>query len=154
MGWRKLTEKQWEKIKPHLPKRSRSKKGGRPNNDDRKSFEGILWILWTGAPWSELPRRYGGSSTVWRRLRDWRSDGTLLNLWRAFRGAQRARPNKWDECLLMAPLLQQKKGQSRQNQEGKGFEAHGFGRWQRYSARNSRGLGVPGGSKATQNNNG
>lgn len=111
MGWRKLTEKQWEKIKPHLPKRSRSKKGGRPTNDDRKSFEGILWILWTGAPWSELPRRYGGSSTVWRRLRDWSSDGTLLNLWRAFLAELNERDQiKWDECFADGTFASAKKG--------------------------------------------
>ncbi len=25
--------------------------------DDRQCFEGILWILWAGAPWSEWPKR-------------------------------------------------------------------------------------------------
>ena len=44
MGWRKPEDKQWEKIRPHLPKRARSKHGERPPNDDRKSLEGILWI--------------------------------------------------------------------------------------------------------------
>lgn len=49
----KLTNEQWEKIKPVLPVRKRPwlkrKRGGRPPADDRKCFEGILWILWTGA---------------------------------------------------------------------------------------------------------
>jgi len=44
----------------------------------RKCFEGILWVLWTGAPWSELPKEYGSSSTCWRRLQEWEQDGTLL----------------------------------------------------------------------------
>jgi transposase len=58
MAWRSVTDKQWELIKQYLPKRRRSRKGGRLPLDDRKCFEGILRILWTGAPWSELPERY------------------------------------------------------------------------------------------------
>lgn len=53
MAWRRITDKQWKAIEPHLPKRKRSRKGGRPPANDRKCFEGILWILWTGAPWSD-----------------------------------------------------------------------------------------------------
>ena len=68
MAWRRITDKQWKAIEPHLPKRKRSRKGGRPPANDRKCFEGILWILWTGAPWSDeqsenqLPKdnRYAG----------------------------------------------------------------------------------------------
>lgn len=59
MSWRKLTDIQREKISEHLPVRKKSPKGGRPPTDNKKCFEGILWILWTGAPWSELPNRYG-----------------------------------------------------------------------------------------------
>lgn len=114
MGWRKLTDRQWEKVRPHLPKRIRSKNGGRPINDDRKSFEGILWVLWTGAPWSELPRRYGSSTTVWRRLRDWTADGTLLNLWRAFLADLNERDQiKWDECFADGTFASAKKGAQR-----------------------------------------
>ncbi|MDP7665080.1 MAG: transposase, partial [Nitrospinota bacterium] len=55
MAWRGLTDWQWKLIQPHLPPRKINPKGGRPWADNRKCFEGILWILWTGAPWSELP---------------------------------------------------------------------------------------------------
>ncbi len=55
MEWRAVTDKQWHKIEAHLPKRKRSQRGGRPPLSERQCFEGILWILWTGAPWSELP---------------------------------------------------------------------------------------------------
>ena len=59
MAWRGPSEAQWERIGPWLPARQRNPRGGRPTADDRKCFEGILWILWTGSPWSELPRKYG-----------------------------------------------------------------------------------------------
>jgi transposase len=68
----------------HLPREKRQPRGGRPRADPRRCLKGILWILWTGAPWSELPSRYGSPTTCWRRLRQWEESGVLLALWRAF----------------------------------------------------------------------
>ena len=84
MAWRAVTNQQWELIPQHFPARKRSRKGGRPPLDDRTCFEGMLWILWTGAPWSELPERYGFKSALHRRLKEWAARAVLLNLWRAF----------------------------------------------------------------------
>ncbi|TDO56639.1 putative transposase of IS4/5 family DUF4096 [Kribbella sp. VKM Ac-2571] len=36
----------------------------------------ILWKLWTGAPWRDLPDRYGPWKTAHERLRKWTADGT------------------------------------------------------------------------------
>ncbi|PYP99280.1 MAG: hypothetical protein DMF83_31100 [Acidobacteria bacterium] len=63
MAWRALTDAQWDRIRPHLPRENCQPQGGRPRADPRRCFEGILWILWTGAPWSELPPRYGSPTT-------------------------------------------------------------------------------------------
>src|SRR5262245_50149601 len=78
MAWRALTDAQWEPIRPHLPREKRHPRGGRPRADPRRCFEGILWVPWTGAPWSELPPRYGSPTTCWRRLRHWEESGVLL----------------------------------------------------------------------------
>jgi transposase len=43
-----LTDEQWAKIQPLLPKFKRSRKGGRRPVGNRPVFEGILWILRTG----------------------------------------------------------------------------------------------------------
>ena len=111
MAWRSLTDKQWDLIKEHLPKRTPSKKGGRPPADDRKCFEGILWILWTGAPWSELPEKYGAKSTVNNRLKEWAENDVLLNLWRAFLNQLSDKQKvKWDECFIDGMLVRAKKG--------------------------------------------
>ena len=111
MAWRGLTDAQWERIAPGLPKRRKNPRGGRPPADDRKCFEGILWILWTGSPWSELPRKYGSSTTCWRRLRDWEDDGTLLALWRAFLADLNDRDKiRWDECFGDGSFAPAKKG--------------------------------------------
>jgi transposase len=55
MAWRRLTKTQRDVICIHLHQPKVSTRGGRPGVDDRRCLEGILWILWTGAPWSELP---------------------------------------------------------------------------------------------------
>ena len=78
----KLTDSQWAVISPLLPKQN-FKKGGRPRADDRKTLDGILWILKTGAQWSELPARYGAYPTCWRRLKAWEEDGTWEKIWQA-----------------------------------------------------------------------
>jgi len=43
---RKLSDKQWNILQPLLPRQDFSK-GGKPRVDDKKTVEGILWILTT-----------------------------------------------------------------------------------------------------------
>lgn len=54
----RLTDAQWALVEPHLPKHKPRPKGGRPHADDRACFEGVLWILRTGARWKDLPKDY------------------------------------------------------------------------------------------------
>ena len=75
-----LTEKQWHLIAPLLPPRARR---GRPRADDRRTLNGILWVLRTGARWADLPPRYGASSTCHARLQRWQHAGIWQRLWRA-----------------------------------------------------------------------
>ena len=84
MAKTELTDRQWDKIQPLLPKPKRSRKGGRPPADDRACMEGILWVLRSGARWKDLPGEYPSSSTCWRRLRDWEAGGIWLKIWRVF----------------------------------------------------------------------
>ena len=111
MAWRHFTEAQWGKIRGHLPAAKPRPKGGRPPVEDRRCLEGILWILWTGAPWSELPREYGSSTTCWRRLRAWEERGVLLELWRAFLAQLQDQDKiRWDECFVDGSFAPAKKG--------------------------------------------
>lgn len=67
-----LTDEQWSFIEPNLPKKKVRKDGkGRPWQDDRDIFNGILWILRTGAPWKDLPRRFPPYQTCHRRFQFW-----------------------------------------------------------------------------------
>ena len=88
MSWERLSDNQWARIKKVIPPRKRpwkkkSRRGRKPV-DDRKCFEGILWILWTGSPWIALPKIYGAKSTVHRRLKTWAESGVMERLWRTF----------------------------------------------------------------------
>src|SRR5258707_15460765 len=75
-----LSEEQWAKIAPLLPVLSSR---GRPWKDTRAVFEGILWVLRSGARWKDLPEEFPSPATCWRRLRKWEEDGTWLRAWRA-----------------------------------------------------------------------
>lgn len=50
-----LTDRQWERIRPLIPVRPKSPRGGRPPADDRACLEGMLWVLKSGARWRDLP---------------------------------------------------------------------------------------------------
>ena len=65
-GRGELTDRQWEALKPHLP--AEKPETGRPNVDHRRIIDGILWRERTGAPWRDLPERYGPWSTVYSRF--------------------------------------------------------------------------------------
>lgn len=65
-----LTNTQWERLKPLLP--PHKPKIGRPAHDHRTIINGILWVLRTGAPWRDLPERYGPWPTVASRFYRWK----------------------------------------------------------------------------------
>ena len=81
-----LTDKQWDAIKRFVPgpeKQGTTAKGGRPWRDPRDVLHGILWILRTGAPWADLPRRYPPYQTCHRRFQKWEREGVLDRILRA-----------------------------------------------------------------------
>ena len=73
VGRGELTDTAWARIEPLLP--ARGGRGGRWR-DHRQVINGILWKLRTGAPWRDLPERYGPWKTAHERLRKWTADGT------------------------------------------------------------------------------
>ena len=106
-----LTDLQWKKIEPLLPKLSRRRQGGRPWADSRRVVEGILWIARSGARWQDLPREYPSPSTCWRRLRDWEEQGVWLSIWRAFLGElDRKGRLDWSEAFIDGSFASAKKG--------------------------------------------
>ncbi|MFF8618301.1 IS5 family transposase [Streptomyces sp. NPDC015350] len=76
-GRGEVTDAAWERIVPLLP---RADGRGRPWRDHRQVVNGVLWRLRTGAPWRDLPERYGPWQTVYERLARWERDGTWARL--------------------------------------------------------------------------
>jgi transposase len=73
-----LTNAQWERLQPLLP--PQKPPTGRPAADHRRILNGMLWILRTGAPWHDVPERYGPWRTVASRFYRWRKAGLFQHL--------------------------------------------------------------------------
>ena len=73
MGRGDLTDQQWQQLRPLLPPQKPTT--GRPGKDHHTIINGILWVLRTGAPWRDLPERYGPWRTVASRCYRWRQNG-------------------------------------------------------------------------------
>jgi putative transposase len=78
-----ITDEQWYRIKDLLP----GKQGdpGRTATDNRLFVSAVLWIARTGAPWRDLPDRFGGWNSVFQRFNRWCKRGVwrrLLEVWK------------------------------------------------------------------------
>ena len=60
-----LTDFEWSVIQPRLPTDVR----GKDRVDDRRVLNGIFWRLRTGAPWADIPARYGPHTTCVNRFK-------------------------------------------------------------------------------------
>jgi transposase len=73
VGRGELTDTAWAQLAPLLPNQRRP---GKQWADHRRVINGILWKIRTGAPWRDLPERYGPWQTCYDRFVRWRRDGT------------------------------------------------------------------------------
>jgi putative transposase len=74
-----LTDDEFALLQPFLPP-ERSGKAGKPYLPHRLVLNGIFWILRSGAPWRDLPERYGAWKTVYDRLRRWSRSGLFQRI--------------------------------------------------------------------------
>ncbi len=80
-----LTDDQWAVLAPYLPPQRATT--GRPAKAHRPMVEGMLWRLRTGAPWRDLPERYGPWESVYTRFRRWQRAGVWDEILRALQTA-------------------------------------------------------------------
>ncbi len=66
-------------LEPLLPRQ----RMGRPRADDRRMLNGIVWKFRTGAPWRDVPERYGSWASLHTRFRRWAADGTFTAMLQA-----------------------------------------------------------------------
>ena len=76
-----LSNKQWDRIKFLFEK---AKKIGRPSLNPRVVFDGIIWIMKSGARWHDLPIRYGNWNSVYHKFRQWCECGLFKRLTQEF----------------------------------------------------------------------
>lgn len=106
-----LTDEQWERIEPHIPKPAKNPKGGRPWAADRRCLEGILWVAKSGARWKDLPAEFPSPATCWRRLDTWEEMGVFKDIWRAFLDELDEQALlAWDEVFADGTFAPAKKG--------------------------------------------
>ena len=60
-------------LEPMLPA---VKTAGRPWTDHRGALEGMVWKYRTGAPWRDVPERFGKWNSIYKRFNRWAGDGT------------------------------------------------------------------------------
>jgi transposase len=131
-----LSDQQWAFIQPLLPPPART---GRPRADDRRTIEGILYILITGCRWQDLPREYGAPTTAWRRLKRWGEEGVWERIWRtALAALDWHKQLDWTVAFLDDSFAPAKKGG-----DGVGLTRKGKGtKWMLVADGNGLPLGV------------
>jgi len=76
-----LSGAQWALIAPMLP--GKATDPGRTAVDNRLFVNGVLWVLRSGARWSDLPERYGKYKSVHKRFTRWARAGVWARLFEA-----------------------------------------------------------------------
>lgn len=73
-----LADPQWERIQPFLPRRP----GPHGKLGDRNFLNAVLWRVKTGAPWRDIPERYGPWKTTYNRFARWAARGVWERLFK------------------------------------------------------------------------
>ena len=107
-----LTGREWRILNPLLPVRGER---GPAVRDRRRTADGILWVLRTGAPWRDVPERYGASSAYgMQSSRRWLLSGL----------PQTKTCHRFDDRVGAPACSRRKRGN--QNQEALGRSRGGF----------------------------
>jgi len=93
-----LTDDQWDRLASLLP--PQRPPTGRPAKDHRTIVSGIVQILRTGAPWRDLPERYGSWKTVYSRVRRWQQAGIWERILTELQ-AEAAHDGRLDDTLIL-----------------------------------------------------
>ena len=116
-----VSDAQWALIAPLLPPQKRR---GRPRADDRRTFNGILWVLRSGARWCDLPVLYGSDSTCHRRLQEWQEQGVWERIWQVFLSTLEGHKGlDWERAFLDGSFVPAKKGVGKSGVAGRGRAA-------------------------------
>jgi transposase len=84
-----ISDEDWARIRDLLP--GRPGQHGKVAKDNRLFIDAVRWIAKTGAPWRDLPERFGNWNSVWRRFDRWSKKG----VWRRIFDALQDQDLEW-----------------------------------------------------------
>ena len=95
-----ISDEGWERIKGMLP----GKEGdvGQSGKDNRQFINSVLWISKTGAPWRDLPSRFGNWNSVYQRFNRWSKNGVWENIAQELKGIEEAQTIMIDSTIIRA----------------------------------------------------
>ena len=93
-----LTDFEWGVIGPLLPK---NRRGVKPRNN-RRVLNGIFWVLRAGAPWRDMPERYGPYTTAYNRFNRWSARGIWGRMFAALAAKSRDSLQMIDSTIIKA----------------------------------------------------
>lgn len=107
-----LTDEQWDLIRDLFEELCSEPLNGRPPAPARNCFEGIAWVLRTGARWKDIPKCFPSGPTCWRRPKRWTESGVWDRAWgRLLRKLEQKGRINLDTHLADATFSPAKKGE-------------------------------------------
>ena len=79
-----MTDEQYGRVEHLLP--GRAETPGATAKDNRRFVDAVLWIARTGAPWRDLPERFGDWNTTYQRFNRWAKAGVWARVMEALGG--------------------------------------------------------------------
>ena len=76
-----ICDNDWERLKGLLP--GKATDPGVTAKDNRLFIDAVLWVGKTGAPWRDLPERFGDWNNAWRRFDRWARKGIWQKVFEA-----------------------------------------------------------------------
>ncbi len=111
-----ISDELWAVIEPLLPRHERRYRyPGRKRINDRRTLQGVLFVLYTGIQREFLPQELGfAGPTCWRRLAGWQQAGVWDELQQVLLDRLRAAdPLDFSRATIDASHVQAKRGRSR-----------------------------------------
>lgn len=78
--YRQVTDEEWARVEPLIPELKFNPKRdprGRPLTDRRDCLNATIWVMYSGASWQTLPRKYPSYQTCHRSFKAWYDAGVM-----------------------------------------------------------------------------
>ncbi|MGI4984773.1 MAG: transposase [Janthinobacterium lividum] len=88
--YRQVTDEEWARVEPLIPELKYNPTRdprGRPMTSRRDCLNATIWVMYSGASWQNLPRRYPSYQTCHRSFKAWYDAGVLHRIAHTLFGA-------------------------------------------------------------------